>query len=88
MLPSNECYLATPADGSDEVGCGWCESSEFSCGLLCIPSYAVCDGSMDCENGEDEEGSICSEFQNISLCLSKELQNISLFLSILARAGC
>ncbi|XP_063686464.1 low-density lipoprotein receptor-related protein 6-like [Bolinopsis microptera] len=38
--------------------CGWCSSSQFSCGVKCIDSTSLCDGRLDCLDMEDE--SVCS----------------------------
>jgi len=45
-------------DHSDEADCGWCSSSQFSCGVKCIDSTSLCDGRLDCLDMEDE--SVCS----------------------------
>lgn len=37
-----------------------CATWEFSCGNICVPVSAMCDGVRDCVLGEDEEG--CGEF--------------------------
>ena len=46
---------------SSQAGCGWCEEFQFSCGEKCIPISSVCDGLMDCVEGEDEDQSECSQ---------------------------
>ncbi|XP_046862418.1 low-density lipoprotein receptor-like [Xenia sp. Carnegie-2017] len=45
-------------DGSDEVGCGSCSSSQFRCRSVnqCISASYVCDKDNDCADGSDEAG--------------------------------
>lgn len=49
-------------DGSDERGCTYdtCASHEFTCqNGVCVPSWYVCDGEADCQDGSDELESLC-----------------------------
>ncbi|XP_055635671.1 basement membrane-specific heparan sulfate proteoglycan core protein isoform X6 [Toxorhynchites rutilus septentrionalis] len=50
-------------DNSDEIGCpnandddtDICSNGEFYCDNRCLDKSYICDGSIDCENGEDED---------------------------------
>ena len=60
-----DCIMCSDEGNCHNVTYGmWCGSESF------IPSKLVCDGSMDCSEGEDESDQICSENSTIKSCNS------------------
>ena len=67
---STECPFAN--DGTQLVACP--TPNRYTGEFECIDEYALCDNTMDCDNGEDEDGTVCM-FHKVVSTATKSQRN-------------